>query len=86
MNLFNWRPKTITLDDQKSVLKGATGAFACRVRFVKGATGAFARWVSFCKSATGAFRLPGSFCKGAFARRVRFVKVRQAPSPAGFVL
>ena len=22
MNIFNWRPKTITLDDQKSVLMG----------------------------------------------------------------
>ena len=22
MNIFNWRPKTITLDDQKSVLQG----------------------------------------------------------------
>ncbi len=89
MNIFNWRPKTITLDDHKSVLMGrrdpVTGQSVLRTETDADTHRRFiAEFVAGLKTdgmleiqrCDRQFRLSGSFCK----------RVRQEVSPVGFVL
>ena len=89
MNIFTWRPKTITLDDQKSVLmvlrdpatgqsvlRTETGADTHRRFIVEFVVGLKPDGILEIQRCDRRFRQSGSFCK----------KVRQALSPVGFVL